>query len=99
MLPARMAAAPASIDARFGAGFAAQLVDAPVGRWSGPYEGTFGYHVVWREAATAPTSEEREAAEARVSRDWAHDQRERDLRAAVDALVARRRIVVREVAR
>lgn len=99
MLPARMTAAAASIDARFGAGFAAQLRDAPVGRWSGPYEGTFGYHVVWREAVAAPTSEDGAAADARVSRDWAHDQRERDLRAAIDAMVALHRIVVREVAR
>lgn len=99
MLPARMAATPSSIDARFGAGFAKQVGNAPVGRWSGPYEGTFGFHVVWREEGAAPTSEEEESEEARVVRDWSHDQRERDLRGEIEALVEKRRIVVREVAR
>jgi hypothetical protein len=98
LLPARTAATPAAIDARFGPGFAAQLATAPVGAWSGPYPGAFGYHVIWREAATAPPGQGDEV-DARVARDRDHDAREREIRRAIDDLVRRRRVVVREEAR
>jgi len=94
LLPARVAGTPAAIDARFGAGFAAQVAAAPAGRWSGPYAGSFGFHVVWREEATAPPG----AVDARVAHDWAHDHREDEVRRAIDALIRGRRVVVREVA-
>jgi hypothetical protein len=94
LLPARIAGALPAIDARFGAGFAAQLVDAPFERWAGPYPGTFGLHLVWRERVAPPPA----GPDPRVALDWAHDQHEVDSTRAIDALVAARRVVLREVA-
>jgi hypothetical protein len=95
LLPARVAASPASVDARFGAGFAALVAAAPIGRWWGPIPGAFGLHVIWREIGDAPP----DPLDARVERDWAHDRHRDQLRAAIDALIRQRRVVVREVPR
>jgi hypothetical protein len=99
LLPARMSGTPAMIDGRFGPGFAARIADVPLGRWSGPVTGTFGEHVVWRDPARETDAvASSDAAAVRAARDWAHDRHEEDLRRAIDQLVARRRVVVREVA-
>jgi hypothetical protein len=104
LLPAHMSGTPAMIDARFGAGFAARVAAAPIGGWYGPVAGTFGEHVVWREPARVPSDDAASGAVAagdavaiRVARDWAHDRHAEDVRRAIDQLVARRRVVVREV--
>jgi hypothetical protein len=92
LLPARAAGAPDTIDARFGAGFAAQVASAPIGQWSPPIAGTFGFHIVWREPAEAPETDD-----APVARDWAHDDEQDHLRETIDQMLRARRIVVREV--
>ncbi|HUQ05929.1 MAG TPA: hypothetical protein VM261_25680 [Kofleriaceae bacterium] len=104
LLPAGMSGTPSMIDARFGPGFAARLAELPAGRWSGPVTGTFGAHVVWREpvraaddVASRDATATHDAVAMRVARDWAHDRHEEDLRRAIDELVARRRVIVREV--
>lgn len=95
LLPRRVSGTPATIDGRFGAGFAAQIAAAPLGRWSEPIAGAFGIHVAWREVGAPPLDE----VDVRVARDWAHDHREQDLRDAIDARIRRRRVEVRQVTR
>jgi hypothetical protein len=54
--------------------------------------------VVWREPARVPDDAAiTDAVAVRVARDWAHDRHADDLRRAIDQLVARRRVVVREL--
>ncbi len=98
LLPARAAGSPAMIDARFGAGFAAQVMAAPPARWSAPVAGAFGFHVVWREPAGPPDGVADEV-DVRVARDWAHDDAQAHLRETIAAMVQRRRVVVRQVTR
>jgi len=92
LLPARIAGTAQSIDARFGPGFAAGVAGAPSGRWAGPYPSSFGYHVVWREPAGRPPDD-------KLLDDWQHDAVERELGAAINALVARRRVELRRLPR
>lgn len=38
----------------FGAMFAQEILDAPAGRWSGPWQSAYGWHVVWIEERMDP---------------------------------------------
>ena len=78
LLPAEMvSASPQAIANAFGAEFAQQIDEAPVGQWAGPIESTFGLHVVRvdeRVTGKSPT-----LAEIRpiVLREWQSDERRR----------------------
>jgi hypothetical protein len=78
LLPATMeSASPQSIANAFGQEFARQVDEAPVGQWAGPFESSFGLHLVRvdeRTAGAAPT-----LAEIRpiVLREWQSDARRR----------------------
>ncbi|MCC6993201.1 MAG: hypothetical protein IT370_01100 [Deltaproteobacteria bacterium] len=98
LLPARIAGTRAAIDARFGPGFAAQLADAPLGRWSGPYAGSFGQHVVWLEQRRYVHPGSAAAIEQRVLADWHEDALEAELTRATRALAAGREIALERVA-
>ena len=98
LLPARIAGTRATIDARFGPGFAAQLAGAPLGRWSGPYLGSFGQHVVWLEQRRYVHPGSAAAIEQRVLADWHEDALEAELTRATRALAAGREIALERVA-
>ncbi len=98
LLPARMAGTRASIDARFGPGFAAQLAVAPLARWSGPYTGSFGQHVVWLEQRRYVYPGGAAAIEQRVLADWHEDALGAELTRATRALTASREIALERVA-
>ena len=80
------------IDARFGRGFGAQVLLAPVGRWSGPLRSSFGLHFVWvheRSAAELPALGDMRAA---LSQDLRREQREARVRGALTELRSRYRL-------
>ena len=74
--------------------FAANVQQLELGAWSQPLASVYGLHLVriaHRSAARLPTLAE---VRTRVERDWAHDQRRMQLRAALRRLRARYRITV-----
>lgn len=62
MLPARLdSVTRREVANTFGRGFAKDIDNAPTGRWSGPYESSYGLHLVYmtkREAGDLPAMEE-----------------------------------------
>ena len=87
LLPSTMeAASPQSIANAFGAEFARQVDEAPVGQWSGPIESAFGLHVVRvdeRISGKAPTLDEIRPI---VLREWQAEQRHRQNQSLLAAL-------------
>ncbi|MEY4268935.1 MAG: hypothetical protein RLZZ58_151 [Pseudomonadota bacterium] len=70
-LPRTMAAADdGAIDATFGAGFAAALAKAPLGRWAGPVTSGFGLHLIRVRARTAGKPPVLADVRQRVENDW-----------------------------
>jgi parvulin-like peptidyl-prolyl isomerase len=63
------------------------LEDAPLGRWSGPIEGTLGVHLVFVEARRASVEPELAEVHALVAADWEEARRAEALEEAVSALV------------
>jgi len=76
MLPAALdAATPREVDNVFGRGFAEAIENAPAGRWAGPFESSYGLHLVRmsaREAGRLPTLEEVRSI---VEREWFAERR------------------------
>ena len=78
---------------QFGDLFAAQLEQAPVGQWSGPFESAYGLHFVrvgQREPASTPSFEELLAV---LQRDYAEALREEANRAYLAGLKEKYRVV------
>jgi hypothetical protein len=96
LLPRQLEGADAaSIEARFGAGFAQAVAAAELGRWSAPVASAYGLHLVWpleHIAARVPTLAELRA---RVLADYRHDLRRRTLTERLRDLRARYRIELR----
>ncbi len=68
-------------------------LQAPLHQWSGPFRSGYGWHLIRvsdRQAAAVPDFA---ALRPALRADWLDDFRERDLRARIDALVARHEIV------
>ncbi|MEM9068407.1 MAG: peptidylprolyl isomerase [Myxococcota bacterium] len=79
----------ADIAGRFGDAFAASVLNAPLGEWSGPVESSFGVHLVRiteLEDARTPRVEEAEDA---LRRAWRQREEDRAFERAVEAVVAR----------
>ena len=79
----------------FGRGFATNIETAPTGRWSGPYESSFGYHLVRitkREAGSLPA-----VAEIRpiLEREWYAARRKEANERFYQALRARYKVEIR----
>jgi hypothetical protein len=76
MLPAKFDAATLrEVDNVFGRGFAEAIENAPRDRWSGPFESSYGLHLVRmtaREAGSLPTLEEVRSV---VEREWFAERR------------------------
>ena len=90
LLPAAMESASSQeIANTFGSEFAAQVEEAPVGQWAGPFESGYGMHIVrvdQRDPGVMPT-----LADIRplVEREWASEQRTRTNRELLDKLLAK----------
>lgn len=89
LLPRTMHESASRIDARFGEGFARQLVRAPLSRWSGPYRSTFGVHFVWLHGRTAASHPALGDVRPRVLRHWQVATRDREMQARIRSLEAR----------
>ena len=79
----------------FGRGFAKNIENAPTGRWSGPYESSYGYHLIRitkREAGGLPA-----IAEIRpiLEREWNVDRRKESNERFYQALRARYDVEIR----
>lgn len=98
-LPATMEnATRTSVDTTFGRGVFDQLSDVAPGDWFGPVASAFGLHVVrvaGYEAAKAPPLE---TVRDRVASAWRANQAEASRQAFVEALIARHRIELPNVA-
>jgi len=89
LLPADMqSASPQLIANAFGSDFAAQILEAPVGRWTGPLQSGFGLHLVRvdeRRSGELPALEKVRPA---VLREWQSEQRTLSSQAFLDGLRA-----------
>jgi len=76
MLPATLdAATPSQVDHVFGRGFAGAIENAPTGRWAGPFESSYGLHLIRitaRQAGSLPTLEDVRTI---VEREWFAERR------------------------
>ncbi|MDX1381400.1 MAG: peptidylprolyl isomerase, partial [Xanthomonadales bacterium] len=70
----------------FGDRFAAELLDAPEGQWSGPVESAYGVHLVNVERRTPPRSPALDEVRQAVERDLLAARREEAEQALLDAL-------------
>lgn len=78
----------------FGSTFARSLFEQPPGRWVGPVESGFGWHLVWIDALVKPRAPPFETVAQQVKSDWLSQQRSESKRASFDALKARYEVVV-----
>jgi hypothetical protein len=95
MLPFREDGASLDLVARdFGQEFDRQLAQAPLGRWCGPVQSTFGTHVVRvtqrTQGALPPLDEIRVA----VAREWERERRERALESELAELRRKYPVVI-----
>ena len=76
MLPTTLdTVTPREVDNVFGRGFAETIKNAPMGRWTGPFESSYGLHLAHmtaREAGSLPTLEEVRSI---VEREWLAERR------------------------
>ncbi len=85
---------PNQLLKEFGPDFAAGLYDLEPGRWSGPIQSGYGWHVIWidkKEAARIPAYEE---VEADVRSAWIDARYQEVKRSALDEMRARYMVVV-----
>jgi hypothetical protein len=99
LLPPRMeAASPDEIDRVFGAGFAEKIEDLADGRWHGPFESAFGWHLVRLESVERGGPLPFEAARSQVEQDLTYRRREDAERALIERLKQRYEIELGEAA-
>ncbi len=82
-------ASAAELDARFGPGFGAAVLAAPLGAWTGPVSSSYGAHFVLVTERRAERVPPLAALGPRALADYEHDQRERALLRDTRALRAR----------
>ncbi|BBM00581.1 peptidyl-prolyl cis-trans isomerase [Microbulbifer sp. GL-2] len=58
------------IDQLFGPGFSAQLAKASLGKWSGPFESAYGWHLVFLKESQPPRAALLYEIRAEILRDW-----------------------------
>ncbi|CAI8806911.1 peptidyl-prolyl cis-trans isomerase [Pseudomonas sp. IT-P294] len=78
----------------FGSKFAITVFQQSLGRWVGPIESGFGWHLVWIDALAKPTAPPFESVAQRVKSDWLSEQRTESKRANFAALKARYEVMV-----
>lgn len=78
----------------FGSMFATTLFQQASGRWVGPIESGYGWHLVWVDALARPPAPPFETVAQQVKSDWLSEQRAAAKRSSFDALKARYDIVV-----
>ncbi|MBV7576684.1 peptidyl-prolyl cis-trans isomerase [Pseudomonas sp. PDM32] len=78
----------------FGSKFALSLFQQTPGRWVGPVESGFGWHLVWIDTLAKPPAPAFETVAQQVKSDWLSEQRSESKRANFDALKARYEVVV-----
>jgi hypothetical protein len=78
----------------FGSTFAISLFKQTPGRWVGPVESGFGWHLVWIDALAQPPAPPFETVASQVKSDWLSEQRSESKRTSFDALKARYEVVV-----
>lgn len=87
--PSLTSATRSRIHRDFGDGFATAVVEQAPGRWAGPFASSHGFHLVYvldhQDEAPARFEDRRRE----VLEDWRDQERERQRRAAIDAIVAR----------
>ena len=78
LLPQRLTQVPADLVARdFGASFAEALERTPIGTWTGPIEGSFGFHFARVMARTPSRVPPLEEVRGQVVREWENERRQR----------------------
>jgi len=78
LLPSRMTQTAADLVARdFGDVFAAALVKAPIGEWTGPIDSSFGSHYVRVSDRTPAAAPALAAVREQVAREWENERRQR----------------------
>lgn len=81
------------VDQGFGAGFGGQLLEAPVGEWSGPVESAYGLHLVRVLERTPPRLPEFDELRDRLSTDYSFETRQAANALALEHLTERYQIV------
>jgi hypothetical protein len=90
LLPGDMqSASPQLITNTFGSDFAAQILEAPVGQWSGPLQSGFGLHLVRVDERKEGTMPPFEQIRPLVLREWQAEQLTQSNKAYLDSLRAR----------
>ena len=90
LLPSDMqSASPQVIANAFGSDFAAQVVEAPVGQWTGPLQSGFGLHLVRVDDRKADAMPAFEQIRPIVLREWQSEQRTQSNKAFLDSLRAK----------
>jgi len=90
LLPSDMqSASPQVIANAFGSDFAAQVVEAPVGQWTGPLQSGFGLHLVRVDDRKADAMPAFEQIRPIVLREWQSEQRKQSNKAFLDSLRAK----------
>ena len=78
----------------FGSTFAMALFKQTPGRWVGPVESGFGWHLLWIETLAKPPAPPFETVAQQVKSDWLSEQRSASKQANFDALKAHYEVVV-----
>ena len=78
----------------FGSTFALSLFKLTPGKWVGPVESGFGWHLVWIDALAKPPAPDFETVAQQVKSDWLSEQRSESKRVSFEALKARYEVVV-----
>ncbi|WP_130931571.1 peptidylprolyl isomerase [Pseudomonas sp. Sample_24] len=78
----------------FGSTFALSLFKQTPGRWVGPVESGFGWHLLWIDALATPPAPPFETVAQQVKSDWLSEQRSASKRSSFDALKARYEVVM-----
>jgi parvulin-like peptidyl-prolyl isomerase len=90
LLPSDMqSASPQVIANAFGSDFAAQVVEAPVGQWTGPLQSGFGLHLVRVDDRKADAMPAFEQIRPIVLREWQSEQRTQSSKVFLDSLRAK----------
>jgi hypothetical protein len=82
-------ASPQVIGNTFGSDFAAQILEAPVGQWTGPLQSSFGLHLVRVDDRKADAMPAFEQIRPLVLREWQSEQRTQSSKAFLDSLRAK----------
>lgn len=100
LLPQRVTQVPADLIARdFGTAFAAALEHAPIGRWIGPIEGSFGSHFACVTARTPSWVPQLEDVRDQVVREWENERRQRAREQGYATMLARYNVAIEATVR